>query len=50
MREGRYLSLPDPCQHVTRLQLVAARLEDGEELDELLDHIEKCVAQKGKAK
>lgn len=42
-----HLSMPDPCPHVSRMQIIAARMADrydGEvsELDALLTHIANC--------
>lgn len=37
-----YIAAPDPCPHVSRLDLIAARLRGGELLDELMEHVERC--------
>lgn len=37
-----HLSMPDPCPHVARLQLIAARFEGGEVLAEVLAHLDRC--------
>lgn len=42
MTEPRYLSMPDPCPHITRMDLIGAKLRGGEELDALLDHLDHC--------
>jgi hypothetical protein len=47
--QPQFLSMPDPCEHVTRLEVIAARLNDYEKLEELLDHIEGCRARKAEA-
>jgi hypothetical protein len=37
-----YLSMPDPCPHITRLDLIRARLNDRAEADRLFDHLQTC--------
>lgn len=37
-----HLSMPDPCPHLTRLELISARLNGGSELDACLRHLEGC--------
>lgn len=39
--QGQYLSMPDPCPHVSRFMLIGARL-DGDGLEEIMDHLETC--------
>lgn len=40
---AQYLSMPDPCEHVSRLQLTGAKIRgNGNELDALLNHIADC--------
>jgi hypothetical protein len=36
------LSMPDPCPHYTRLDLIRIRLNEATLLDEVLDHIASC--------
>ncbi|MET0643985.1 MAG: hypothetical protein ABWZ17_06375 [Candidatus Binatia bacterium] len=41
-RPGQYLSMPDPCPHITRMALIRARLNDPAEADRLFDHLQTC--------
>ena len=34
--------MPDPCPHITRMELIGAKLRGGDELAELLDHLDNC--------
>lgn len=41
--EPKTLSMEDPCPHVSRLDIIAAKLRgDSEEIQDLLDHIDTC--------
>lgn len=37
-----YLSMPDPCPHISRIDIMRERLGGGENLDSMLDHIAQC--------
>lgn len=37
-----HLSMPNPCPHISRLELIAARLNNAPELDTFLSHLENC--------
>lgn len=43
---GQYIALPDPCPHVSRLELIALKLhpDDADDLDEALLHIADCTS------
>lgn len=34
--------MPDPCPHITRMDLIAAKLAPDYELDRILDHLDNC--------
>ena len=41
--EPQYLSMPDPCPHITRLDVIGARLRgDALQLDFIEEHLENC--------
>jgi hypothetical protein len=41
--EPRTLSAPDPCPHITRIEVIAANIHrDAAELDRIHDHLEIC--------
>jgi hypothetical protein len=40
-----YLSMPDPCPHITRMDLIAAKLGPDYELDKILDHLDNCPGE-----
>lgn len=41
--EVTYLSMPDPCPHLTRMEVIAAKIEGGEALDQVWDHLDNCA-------
>lgn len=39
-----HLSMPDPCPHITRLDMISARLNNEcNELDAYTDHLNNCT-------
>lgn len=43
--EPKHLSMEDPCPHVSRLDIIGAKLRGGSELDDLIDHMQNCTGQ-----
>ncbi len=40
-----FIGMPDPCEHVSRLALIGAKIRGGDELEELMDHLDGCQAR-----
>lgn len=39
-----FISMNDPCPHVSRMQIIAAKLGNSEDLQDLLAHVHTCAS------
>ncbi len=42
MPEPQFLPMPDPCPHVSRMDIMRAKISGIGNLDDLLSHVDSC--------